>query len=140
MRTAFLPGTVTRSSGLWPWTSALGLMTRNSSAGMTKFEPSSKLTVSSLRALSTLSSVGQGSRSAIFMVLAQIDLAFDHVIEARSRGRQYGLHLECALAGQALLANQILDRLLRGDADFLQELSHRHVEAWVFHLGSPCAG
>ena len=44
--TSRLPATILRSSGVWPWTSALGLSTRRCSAGSTKELPSSKESVS----------------------------------------------------------------------------------------------
>src|SRR5215475_6336326 len=60
MATFFLPATVLRSSGEWPCTSALGLLTRKYSAVSSKRSPLSKATVSTLRSLCSRSSVGQG--------------------------------------------------------------------------------
>src|SRR5919201_3961546 len=60
MPTSFLPGTVLRSSGEWPCTSALGLVTRKYSADKSNDSPLSKATVSVLRSLCNRSSVGQG--------------------------------------------------------------------------------
>src|SRR4051812_46241209 len=56
-----LPGTVLRSSGEWPWTSALGLRTRRYSAGRSKCSPLSKLIARCLRSFTSRSSVGQTS-------------------------------------------------------------------------------
>src|SRR5262249_38119857 len=131
IRTDFFPGTVTRSDGLCPCTSALGLITRSSSAAKVKPAPSSKLTVRSTRSLSTLSSVGQGSPSAIS--LAKIDLALDHVMQSGALPGQHHLDLQHTLAAKAFLPHHPLDRLLRGDAHFLEELPHRHVEPLVIH-------
>src|ERR1700753_2842917 len=60
MRTSRLPGTVLRSSGECPCTSALGLFTRRYSAGSSKRSPLSKLTASVAPPRRSLSSVGQG--------------------------------------------------------------------------------
>src|SRR5215470_6426257 len=60
MATFFLPATVFRSSGEWPCTSALGLLTRKYSAASSKRSPLSKATVSALRSLCSRSSVGHG--------------------------------------------------------------------------------
>jgi hypothetical protein len=54
-----LPGTVLRSDGLWPWTSADGLVTRRYSAGSAKAEPSSNAMLRLRRSLARRSSVGQ---------------------------------------------------------------------------------
>src|SRR6476659_10898966 len=96
MRTAFFPCTVTRCSGLWPCTSALGLITRNSSAGRTKLAPSSNVTASSPRSLSTLSSVGQGSLSTIG--LTEIDLTLDGMAQPGALPGQHHVDLEHPLA------------------------------------------
>ena len=65
-RRPFLPATVLRSSGEWPWTSALGLWTRRYSASSSKLSPLSKTTLSALRSLRRRNSVGQGG-AASFM-------------------------------------------------------------------------
>src|SRR4029077_19379221 len=133
-----LPGTVTRSCELWPCTSALGLITRNNSAGTLKLAPSSKLTASSLRSLSTLSSVGQESLFTIG--LAEIDLAFDDVTQPGTLPGQHHLDLELPLTTQALLAHHPLDCLLGGDSYLLQELPHRHIEALLVHGPASLSG
>src|SRR5262245_22729519 len=60
MATSFLPATVLRSSGEWPLTSALGLLTRKYSALRSNVSPLSKAMVSALRSLCNRNSVGQG--------------------------------------------------------------------------------
>src|SRR5215475_2438830 len=64
MATFFLPATVLRSSGEWPCTSALGLVTRKYSALSSKLSPLSKTMVSALRSLCSRSSVGHGFDAA----------------------------------------------------------------------------
>src|SRR5580700_6710270 len=59
MATWRLPPTVLRSSGEWPWTSALGLWTRRNSAGNSNASPVSNATVSAALSLRSLNSVGQ---------------------------------------------------------------------------------
>src|SRR5665647_2660373 len=59
MPTLILPGTVLRSAGEWPCTSALGLLMRRYSAGRSKLPSPSKETVSVLRSLCRRNSVGQ---------------------------------------------------------------------------------
>src|SRR5918994_5654055 len=56
--TSALPGTVLRSDGLWPWTSAEGLATRRYSAGRSKARPSSKTTLRLRLSLARRISVG----------------------------------------------------------------------------------
>src|SRR3974390_3077904 len=68
--TSFLPGTVLRSSGAWPCTSALGLFTRRYSADKSKVSPTSKLTVRTLLSLRNRSSVGPWSAAFSFVRLA----------------------------------------------------------------------
>src|SRR5262245_59049674 len=122
MPTFFLPATVTRCSGLWPCTSALGESTRSSSAGIVKLFPSSKVTVRTRLSLSSLSSVGQGSAMGIPpRRLTEVYVAFDHVVEAGAHGGQHHLHLELAPAAEALIAHHPLDLLLRGHPHLFQE-------------------
>jgi hypothetical protein len=49
---------------------------------------------------------------------------------------QDGADLQYAL-GVAVLADVALDRLLRGHADLLEVLAHRHVELVAFHSFLP---
>src|ERR1044072_8024690 len=58
--TFFFPGTVLRSSGEWPCTSALGLFTRRYSAGNAKRSPPSNATLSVFLSLERRSSEGHG--------------------------------------------------------------------------------
>src|SRR5580700_7023393 len=67
MPTLRLLGTVLRSSGEWPCTSALGLFTRRYSAVRSKLAPSPKVTVSVLRSLCRRISVGQACVSLVVM-------------------------------------------------------------------------
>src|SRR6266436_4515051 len=64
MPTLRLPGTVLRSAGECPCTSALGLRTRRYSADRSKLSPLSKTIVSVLRSLCNRSSVGQGCEAS----------------------------------------------------------------------------
>src|SRR5262249_28563267 len=64
MATPFLPATVLRSSGEWPLTSALGLLTRKYSALRSNGSPLSKVMVSALPSLCKRNSVGQGVDAA----------------------------------------------------------------------------
>src|SRR3954468_5414469 len=72
--TLFLPGTVLRSEGLWPWTSADGLETRRYSAGRSNAAPSSKATWSVRLSFANRISVGQRFASMIrsFRVLLHV--------------------------------------------------------------------
>src|SRR5262245_46381577 len=69
MATFFLPATVLRSSGEWPCTSALGLVTRKYSALSSKLSPLSNTMVSALRSLCSRSSVGHGFDAASFILI-----------------------------------------------------------------------
>src|SRR5215212_5732906 len=71
--TLFLPGTVLRSEGLWPWTSADGLETRRYSAGRSNAAPS-KATWSVRLSFANRISVGQRFASMIrsFRVLLHV--------------------------------------------------------------------
>src|SRR6267154_2219821 len=64
MATLRLPGTVLRSFGACPCTSALGLRMRRYSAVRSKLSPLSKAIVSVLRSLWSRSSVGHGCESS----------------------------------------------------------------------------
>src|ERR1700686_1780046 len=77
MATLRLPGTVLRSSGAWPCTSALGLRTRRYSALRSKLSPLSKAMVSVLRSLCSRSSVGHGCETSFMGPPVSIDGAED---------------------------------------------------------------
>src|SRR6185295_500242 len=77
-----LPGTVLRSSGECPCTSALGLFTRRYSAGRSKLWAFSKLTVSVLRSLCRRSSVGHTGASVI--ILHPCDGPFHTLVDGRA--------------------------------------------------------
>src|SRR5260370_40456228 len=86
MATLRLPATVLRSSGEWPCTSALGLLTRRYSASSSKLSPLSKATMSALRSLRSRSSVGQGFTAASLISIspAEMSSSFTH-LQAPSR-------------------------------------------------------
>src|ERR1700686_1399918 len=67
MATSRLPGTVLRSLGAWPCTSALGLRTRRYSALRSKRSPLSNAIVSVLRSLCSRSSVGHGCEVSVIV-------------------------------------------------------------------------
>src|ERR1700719_4621286 len=69
MATLRLPGTVLRSLGVWPCTSALGLRTRRYSALRSKLSPLSNAIVSVLRSLCSRSSVGHGCAVSVIGIL-----------------------------------------------------------------------
>src|SRR6476620_6615496 len=81
MATSFLPATVLRSSGEWPCTSALGLLTRKYSALRSNVSPLSNVIVSVLRSLCKRSSVGQGFDAASLMSVSWLRTG----AEARTR-------------------------------------------------------
>src|SRR5215813_12809313 len=85
MATSFLPATVLRSSGEWPLTSALGLLTRKYSALRSNVSPLSKAMVSALRSLCNRNSVGQGVDAASLISISS--LGADRR-ESRSRRRR----------------------------------------------------
>src|SRR5260370_17967884 len=87
MATSFLPATVLRSSGEWPFTSALGLLTRKYSALTSNVSPLSKAMISALRSLCNRSSVGQGCDAALLISIlrcsigplwGRLDVKVDH--------------------------------------------------------------
>src|SRR5215813_412326 len=84
MATPFLPATVLRSSGEWPLTSALGLLTRKYLVLRSNVSPLSKVMVSALPSLCKRNSVGQGVDAASLISISSPHGADRR--ETRSRG------------------------------------------------------
>src|SRR5260370_35242624 len=82
MATLRLPGTVLRSFGACPCTSALGLRTRRYSALKSKRSPLSNAMVSVLRSLCSRSSVGHGCETSF---IGALRLTFAHVSKSNDR-------------------------------------------------------
>src|SRR5262245_20277398 len=85
MATSFLPATVLRSSGEWPCTSALGLLTRKYSALRSKVSPLSKAMVSALRSLCNRNSIGQGVDAASLISISSLGADRRESISRRGR-------------------------------------------------------
>jgi len=80
----------------------------------------------------------RGSKFVVFgctslEVSAEVDFAFNDVIQVGAFGRHNGLDLEEALIYGAA-ANNLFDLALRGDTDLLEEFSQRHIESFLVHL------
>jgi hypothetical protein len=69
----------------------------------------------------------RGASSAMAVNSAKIDLRLDDMLKRRAIGRKRHAQLQFS-ALDRMLADEFLDFPLRGDADFLKELSHGHVE------------
>src|SRR5665648_987897 len=121
MRTSFLPGTVMRCSGLWPCTSAFGLITRSSSAGRVKLCPSSKRTARLRFSASSLISVGQVTSVSLWQ-LARVPALpapsgrrhVHHTAEGARKGR---LGIVADLVGDLGDWLAAIEQLMRGDVD-----------------------
>src|SRR5512146_140370 len=112
MATLRLPGTVLRSSGEWPCTSALGLFTRRYSAGRSKRSPPSNDTVRVFLSLASRSSVGQDS-----VIVSLMTRLLQRACSVHKPNRTRGRKVEAAhLAGtrgevvRAQEAHQCLER------------------------------
>ncbi len=66
-------------------------------------------------------------------VSAEVDFAFNDVIQVGAFGRHNGFDLEKALIYGAT-ANYLFNLALRGDTDLLEEFSQRHIESFLVHL------
>src|SRR3954469_2413542 len=87
--TFFLPGTVLRSDGLWPWTSADGLKTRRYSAGRSNAAPSSKAMCSVRLSFDSRISLGQRFESMI-----RFSRGLLHVVELTRRAKRLHYRFE----------------------------------------------
>src|SRR5882724_10452045 len=92
MATSFLPATVLRSSGEWPCTSALGLLTRKYSALRSNVSPLSKATVSALRSLCNRNSVGHGCDAVLLISIHPLsgDVPYRYSITSSARASSVG--------------------------------------------------
>src|SRR5680860_280585 len=131
MWTFFLPGTVMRCSGLWPCTSALGLITRSSSAGRVKLCPSSKLTARLRFSASSLSSVGQVTSVSLWQLARVPTLPapsgrrhVHHTAEGTRKGR---LGIIADMAGDLGDRFAAVEQLMRSNVDAPGALSLIHI-------------
>ena len=82
--------------------------------------------------------IDQGFQVVVFRctsldVSAEVDFAFNDVIQVGAFGRHNGFDLKEALIYGAT-ANYLFDLALRGDTDLLEEFSQRHIESFLVHL------
>src|SRR5262245_56340033 len=121
MATSFLPATVLRSSGEWPCTSALGLLTRKYSALRSNVSPLSKAMVSALRSLCNRNSVGQGAASVISSSSLEADRRESRTRRRRAIARP---EAEADLGGCAQTAEHLRRRAKASHSGKCKRLSH----------------